>query len=65
MTSNEIAWLATGIELGVMLCVLASSISTVREARRTEVSAEATATQARKYRATDGWRAVLVDGETP
>ncbi|MFF4847975.1 hypothetical protein [Streptomyces sp. NPDC001194] len=65
MTSDEIAWLATGMELGVVLCLLASSISTVREARRTEAYAEATATQARKYRATDGWRAVLVDGETP
>ncbi|MFJ4863425.1 hypothetical protein [Streptomyces sp. NPDC088748] len=65
MTGSDVGWLLTGAQLGVMLCVIASAISTVRQARRTETYAEATAAQARKYRATDGWRAVLVDGETP
>jgi cell division protein FtsL len=63
VTSDEIGWLLTGTQLGVMLCVLVSAISTVRLARRTQASAEATSAQARKYRATDGWRALLIDGD--
>ncbi|MFE2243884.1 hypothetical protein ACFXCU_30795 [Streptomyces virginiae] len=63
MTSNEIVWLVTGTELGVMLCVVALAISTVRLNRRAEAYAEATTARARKYLATDGWRAFLRSGD--
>lgn len=62
MTSNEILWLVTGTELGVMLCVVASAVSTVRLSRRTEAYAEAIVAKAKKYRATDCWRALLDPG---
>lgn len=65
MTGSEVGWLLTGAQLGLMLCVVASATSTVRSARRAQDSAEATATLARKYRATDGWRALLVGGGMP
>ncbi|MEU3667562.1 hypothetical protein [Streptomyces virginiae] len=63
MTTNEIVWLVTGIELGVMLCAVASAISTVRLNRHTEAHAEATTARARKYLATDGWRAFIRSGD--
>ncbi|MCX4780082.1 hypothetical protein [Streptomyces sp. NBC_01264] len=63
MTPSEIVWLITGAQLGVMLCVVASAVSTVRLNRRTETHAEATTAKARKYLATDGWRALLGSGD--
>ncbi|WP_328620700.1 hypothetical protein [Streptomyces sp. NBC_00354] len=65
MTASEVGWLLTGAQLGVMLCVIALAVSTTRQNCRTKAYAEATATRALKYRATDGWRGILVGGETP
>ncbi|MEU6295035.1 hypothetical protein [Streptomyces erythrochromogenes] len=64
MTTSEAAWLLTGMELGVVLCVVASAITTVRLNRRTVACAAATVARGAKYKATDGWRSVLVIRET-
>lgn len=64
MTLNEIAWFVTGMELGVVLCVVASAITTVRLNRHTVACAAVTVARGKKYVATDGWRAVLVVRET-
>lgn len=59
MTASEFTWMFVGLDIGIMLAMVAAMLGNVVDVRREQLAAESARALATKWVVTDGWRASL------